>query len=59
MVKIYARLCEKNEYNYIDDIENSSKKSVKKLAIAVKEQIEADGYTINTDGTCSKADNGN
>lgn len=54
MVKVYARLCENGSYNYYDDIKNSKKKSVSKLADDVKAQIEEDGYIILEDGTCIK-----
>lgn len=55
MVNIYARLCEKGEYNYYDDIVNSSKLSVRKLSSQIRIQIEADGYVINEDGTVTRA----
>lgn len=43
MVKVYVSLCEKGVRNF-----NSVPKS---LQPQVREQIEADGYMINEDGT--------
>lgn len=51
MVKVYARQLEKGEKNYYDDIVNSKSASVRKLAVQIKEQIEADGYEVLDDGT--------
>jgi len=55
MVKVYARLCEMGSYNFYTDVENNKAASVRKLAPKVREQIEADGYIINADGTCTPA----
>ena len=43
MVKIYATSCERDGKNFFD--------VPKKLQDKVREIIEADGYTINEDGT--------